>query len=310
MERKLTVKEKLLLKSKEQKKKNTKQVFIALGIVVILLSTLLILRNPVQAKVTKDPNTTFTATFVGNMNFGKNVEKITKTHGYYYLFKNVQPYLSASDYVSGHYKPLAVTKNTMQGLKNANFTISNPVADQISYTEKNGLKIATLTLGDVPGKLDSMLSLVKEAKGNANLVFVHMNWGKTFASEPSPRMKDLAKALSNAGADVIVGNTSHVLSSVDVYNNTVILYGLGNFISSEGWTKTKESVLAQYHLSKTGEVKVELLPLRISDSHPDLIGPMGGFYQQKIFNQLTRYSTNPKAWRVENNTLVFKFQKL
>lgn len=309
MEKKLTLKEKLLLKSKAQQKKATKQVFIALGIVVILLTGLFFLRNPVKAQVIGNPDATFTATFVGNMDFSNNVEKITQNYGYYYLFQNVQPYLSASDYVSGYYKTLEVTEKTFQGLKNANFTLPNPAAEQISYIEKNGLKIATLTLSDVPGKVEKMLSLVKEAKGNANLLFVHMDWGKTYASEPSPRMKDLAKALSDAGADVIIGNSSHVLSAADVYNKTVILYGLGNFISSEGWTKTKDSVLAQYHINKTGEVTVELVPLRIKDSHPQVIGPMGAFYQQKIFKQLTKDSTNPKAWRVENNKLAIKFQK-
>lgn len=309
MERKLTLKEKLLLKSKEQKKKATKHVFIALGIVVILLSTLLALRNPVQAQITKDPNNLLTATFVGDMNFDGNVKKITKTHGHPYLFKNVQPYLSASDFVSGHYNPLAITDDTMQGLKRGNFTLSNS-AGEIAYIEKNGMKIATLSFVDGSDTLEKILPLVQEGKTNADLIFVHMDWDRTFASEPTPRMKDLAQAISNAGADVIIGNTSHVLSSVDVYNNTVIFYGLGNFISSEGWTKTKESVLAQYHISNTGQVKVELVPLRIQDSHPQLIGPMGWFYEQKIFKQLTKHSTSPETWRVENNTLVFKFQKL
>lgn len=309
MEKKLTLKEKTLLKAKEQKKKATKQVFIGLGIVVILLSTLLALRNPVQAQITKDPSNLLTATFVGDMNFDGNVKKITKIHGHTYLFKNVQPYLSASDFVSGHYNPLAITDDTMQGLKRGNFTLSNS-AGEIAYIEKNGIKIATLSFVDGSDTLERILPLVQEGKTNADLIFVHMDWDRTFASEPTPRMKDLAQAISNAGADVIIGNTSHVLSSVDVYNNTVIFYGLGNFISSEGWTKTKESVLAQYHISNTGQVKVELVPLRIQDSHPQLIGPMGWFYEQKIFKELTKHSTNPEAWIIEDNKLVFKFQKL
>lgn len=311
MERKLTFKEKQLLKFKEQKKKATKHVFITLGIVIVLLTALIILRNPVQAQVTKDQDNVFTASFVGNMNFTGNVEKVAQAHGYSYLFENVKPYLSSSDYVTGNVGQPVANQKAIQALQNANFTLLNG-ANEVSYVEKNGVKIANLAFTDPSegkSKVSTMLPLIKEAKTRANLVFVYMDWGKEYSSEPSPRMKDLAKAMSEAGADVIIGNNTHVLSSVDVYQNTVILYGLGNFISDEGWTKTRDSVLAQYQVNNAGQVKVELVPLRMRDSRPEQIGTMGWFHKQKILKELTKYSTNPQGWTIENNKLVFKFQK-
>ncbi|MDI5790072.1 CapA family protein [Bacillus licheniformis] len=49
-----------------------------------------------------------------------------------------------------------------------------------------------------------------------------MHWGQEYDNEPNDRQKDLAKAIADAGADVIIGAHPHVLEPIEVYNGTVI----------------------------------------------------------------------------------------
>src|SRR5699024_11604911 len=81
-------------------------------------------------------------------------------------------------------------------------------------------------------------------------VIANVHWGIEYNKNPSKRQEDMAHAISDAGADVIVGHHPHVLSDIELYNNanneeTVIFYSLGNFIFDQGWTRTKDSAVAR-----------------------------------------------------------------
>src|SRR5699024_11304508 len=54
--------------------------------------------------VEKDEEALVTASFVGDMMFGRYVENITKQHGEEFIFQYVEPFFRASDYVSGNFE--------------------------------------------------------------------------------------------------------------------------------------------------------------------------------------------------------------
>lgn len=397
MEKKLTFKEKLLKLTKINKKKANKQSLIALIFVIVLMAVLMVTLRPPIPQVTKEKNVVFTATFVGDMMFGRNVEEVTKRKGVDYIFEYVKPYFKISDYITGNFENPVVTKeyqkfegnnihlsttpNVVEGLKRANFSVLNiannhmldygigglndtfatfekygvnlvgavknnlmvaennqvtrfPYNGQylaedvtksaISYIDKNGLKIATLGFTDVyvkgftattgrsgvlPMNPELVLPLVKEASLNADLVFVHIHWGQEYDNKPSPRQKEMAKAVVDAGADVIIGHHPHVLSSVEVYKDAVIFYSLGNFIFDQGWSRTRETTLVQYNVLNDGKVKVELIPMRIKEGRPQPIGKLGWYYKQKIYRQLTKDTSNKKDWNIVNDKLTYTFTK-
>lgn len=397
MEKKLTFKEKLLRLSKKNKKVANKQSIIALGVLIVLMAVLMFTLRPPMPQVTKAKDAVFTATFVGDMMLGRNVEEVIDRKGIDYIFKYVQPYFKASDYVTGNFENPIVTKEydkiegkniylsakpiVVDGLKKANFSVLNlannhmldygvgglndtfatieksglgivgavkenlKVAEAnvvtqfpyngvyltddlaksaISYTEKNGLKVATLGFTDayakgftatigrsgvLPMDPEIVLPLVKQASLNADLVFVHMHWGQEYDNAPSPRQKEMAKAVVDAGADVIIGHHPHVLASVEVYKDSLILYSLGNFVFDQGWSRTRETAMAQYHVLNNGKVKVELIPMRIKEAQPQPIGTSGWYYKQKIYRQLTKDTPNKNDWTIEEGKLVYTFTK-
>lgn len=370
MDKKLDFKEKVLRFTKVTKKKTDKHVWIAIIVLIVLMYGTLWLGNPSEAKENeKTDDTLLTATMVGDIMFGRHVEKVTKRHGHEYLFRYVKHYFEDADYSTGNFEhPVTFSKDyeekeknihlqtdasSVDALKNLNFSVLNLAnnhfmdytekgaedtietfnrfdlnfvggglnleeASEIDYQEVNDIKIATLGIADAyvsnsnatdrePGVLPSdpelFIPIIEEASENAELVMVHVHWGGEYDTNPSPRQEGLARAIADAGADIIIGHHPHILQPVDVYNDTIIFYSLGNFIFDQGWSSTRESAIVQYKLSESGVGQFELTPLLVKGATPTPLGNMSGYFRQKIFNRLTKDSS--LTFSQENNKLTF-----
>jgi len=77
------------------------------------------------------------------------------------------------------------------------------------------------------------------------LVVVYLHWGRERGECPTERQRELAAALSSAGADVIVGTHAHQLQGAGLLGRTFVAYGLGNFVwySSNSVTADTTGVL-------------------------------------------------------------------
>lgn len=102
MSRKLTYQEKILQMGKRHKKSAGKHVLIGLIITVMFIIGFQIFFSPSTAEVEKNPDSKFTATFVGDMMFGRHVQDVTKRRGTAYLFDKMKPYFENADYVTGN----------------------------------------------------------------------------------------------------------------------------------------------------------------------------------------------------------------
>lgn len=72
--------------------------------------------------------------------------------------------------------------------------------------------------------------LVKEAKAAHDLVIVALHWGNEYADNPDFIQTKAARALVDAGADVVMGHHPHVLQGIEAYGEGIIAYSLGNFL--------------------------------------------------------------------------------
>lgn len=357
MSNKLNFQEKIQLFTKKQKKKTGRQAILGLFVTGFLIFTYVLFAGSSVAKV-EDKDNEFTASFVGDMMFGRHVNDVIEERGTEYLFEKVQPIFNQSDYVSGNFENpvllqkeenyekldkhihLFARKESVQAVKDANFSVINLAnnhmmdyganaleetidtfdkadlphvgaganveeATDIEYSNINGIRVATVgftdalvqgfsahdfTAGVARATPENIVPTLQIANENADLVIANVHWGIEYNKNPSKRQEDMAHAISDAGADVIVGHHPHVLSDIELYNNanneeTVIFYSLGNFIFDQGWTRTKDSAVAQYHINKDGKKSVEIIPLRIKESQPYVT--KNPYYRSKIFKQLT-----------------------
>jgi poly-gamma-glutamate synthesis protein (capsule biosynthesis protein) len=80
--------------------------------------------------------------------------------------------------------------------------------------------------------LERNLHSVDEARRMADWVIfsIHNHEGAATDDEPSDHVRELARAVIDAGADVVVGHGPHRDRGIEIYRDRPILYSLGNFI--------------------------------------------------------------------------------
>jgi poly-gamma-glutamate synthesis protein (capsule biosynthesis protein) len=82
----------------------------------------------------------------------------------------------------------------------------------------------------------------------ADIVIPVMHWGWEHEPLASPRQRQLARLMIDAGADAVVGGHPHVTQDVEQYRGKPIIYSLGNFVfdsftdiaNNTGWLLTME----------------------------------------------------------------------
>ncbi|NOZ91467.1 MAG: CapA family protein [Epsilonproteobacteria bacterium] len=79
-------------------------------------------------------------------------------------------------------------------------------------------------------ELDAIIRDIQSIKDSVDFVIVQPHWG--IQEIPFPRFidREIAHALIDSGADLIIGHHAHVVQSHESYKGKYIFYGLGNFI--------------------------------------------------------------------------------
>lgn len=73
---------------------------------------------------------------------------------------------------------------------------------------------------------------VTNAKAQSDVVIVAVHWGKEGHSELSSLQQEYAQYFADLGVDVVIGNHPHLIQPIEKINNTLIIYSLGNFLST------------------------------------------------------------------------------
>jgi hypothetical protein len=119
---------------------------------------------------------------------------------------------------------------------------------QILYMEVEGRKLAFIGFSYLNAHnsihdLDAAADLVKEANNNADIVVISVHAGKEgtdavytkdqeelFYSENRGNMVKFSRTVIDNGADLVLGHGPHVPRALELYNDRLIAYSLGNFL--------------------------------------------------------------------------------
>lgn len=196
-------------------------------------------------------------------------------------------------------------------------------AESIHFEEINGINVATLGFTDVyskgasaqvdkPGiantKPRRMIRQIGLADRQADLTIVQVHWGEEYNVMPTERQRQLAEAMAEAGADIIIGHHPHVLQPVEMIGDTVVFYSLGNFIFDQGWSKTRESAVVKLEIDDAGVGHFMIEPILVKDAAPRTLNKTEGLYRKKIYTRLFR-DTELDVEK-ESNYLSFRTQLL
>ncbi len=123
---------------------------------------------------------------------------------------------------------------------------------------------------------DSALRLVSQTRrlNPDAFLWISMHWGNEYEDVSSPGQRELARALVDAGADIVIGHHPHVVQEVEVYRGKPIFYSLGNFIFDQYFSQeTQEGLGVAVRVGATSTI-LDLLPFDLGHSSPKLMpGP-------------------------------------
>lgn len=152
-------------------------------------------------------------------------------------------------------QPLVIDKNNV---KVSIFGFTTLLNNLPKYKE-DGLFVRRLDL-------TKDIHAIKNAKSVSDVVIVYIHWGEEYRKEPSDSQREIAEALAEAGADIIIGGHPHVLQPLALIPTkdgrvVPVAFSLGNFISNQSRNyhypvssvdegRTRDSVIMKFSLKK------------------------------------------------------------
>jgi hypothetical protein len=118
----------------------------------------------------------------------------------------------------------------------------------------------------------------------ADVLIVAAHWGSMYVDYPPPRVMEMARMISGAGADIVLGHHPHVLQGCRREGNCLVCYSLGDvvFDSRSGEyeaqvAKETRRQSALFLIEAAGSAGLEVVPLRLDpDGIPAVAGPAEG----------------------------------
>lgn len=159
------------------------------------------------------------------------------------------PYVGAGRNISEAIKPTYFIANDMR------IAIVN--ATQIERSDNPDTKGAT---DNSPGTFrcwydDKVCDVISEAAACSDYVVAYIHWGTELQVETDWAQDELAHKLSNAGADIIIGDHPHILQRMDYCDNVPIIYSLGNYWFNSKTIDTGLLEVTLYTDSKTPSLR-------------------------------------------------------
>lgn len=88
------------------------------------------------------------------------------------------------------------------------------------------------TIAPLRSDLERLARAVRETRADVDYMVasIHFHWGRHNRSDVPFHQRAFARALIDAGADIVVGHGPHVLRGIEIYGGGVIAHSVGNFV--------------------------------------------------------------------------------
>jgi poly-gamma-glutamate synthesis protein (capsule biosynthesis protein) len=94
---------------------------------------------------------------------------------------------------------------------------------------------------------------INNVRDKVDLLIVSMHWGDENQLQPNARQKEIAAYLASLGVDIIIGTHTHSVQPIEYIDGTLVLYSLGNFISSQLYEDNLVGLMPTLKVTKTVE---------------------------------------------------------
>ena len=161
-------------------------------------------------------------------------------------------------------------------------------ASQPLIREVGGLRLAFLAFSAVPDPQDGPedggwtparwdgaagVAALAASRAQADVVIVSIHWGYEYELRPDPAQRDMAQAMLDAGADLVIGHHPHVVQGTEinlegasepsgVVRGRFVAYSLGNFVFDQQQGETRQGLALRALFDARGLRVVQALPVR------------------------------------------------
>ncbi len=165
----------------------------------------------------------------------------------------------------------------------------------------NGVRISLIGYHQFYPNIDSLKKELTEAKSDGRFVIVLPHWGTEYLPRPDVNQESLARIMSEAGADLVLGGHPHVAQGFGQVDATPVAWSLGNFIfdqhMEETWLALTLGVIV-----KEEAIEIYLLPVFTQDGQPK---PLTDGEAKRFFADLANRSAPHLQEQVKTGRLLF-----
>lgn len=154
------------------------------------------------------------------------------------------------------------------------YNITHCGTGETAIYETRGVKIGLIgnTFPYKDGKRDISKAVSELRDVGCQIVVASFHWGTEY--EPYTRdQKNIGRAAIKAGADVIIGHHPHIIQPIEKYEDTYILYSLGNLVfggNTDPEKNRRDTYIAQltFTVYENGTVEgpeLKIIPMRLTE---------------------------------------------
>ncbi|MFN2153021.1 MAG: CapA family protein [Anaerolineales bacterium] len=154
---------------------------------------------------------------------------------------------------------------------------NHAAAMQPLVIEVNGVRFGIVSLGqieqlafageDSPGiavlNEENLRAAIAEVNAISDVVIVMPHWGPEDVPDPNWSQRELAQIAVDAGADLVMGNHTHVVQAIQEIDGVTVFYGLGNFVFDQSLRDHQQGVILLVNFKGAEFVGYELIPTHV-----------------------------------------------
>jgi uncharacterized protein YjdB/poly-gamma-glutamate capsule biosynthesis protein CapA/YwtB (metallophosphatase superfamily) len=167
-------------------------------------------------------------------------------------------------------------KSTLTALNN--YSIGYFGRGHVSYRMQKGVRIGFVGYRPESASISKIKNHVKSIKQNCDILVASFHWGSSY--NPTSKQRAYGRAAIDAGADLVLGHHTHLVSGIELYKGKHIVYGLGTIVSAVNLPADTDTFIYRHTFSVSGtsvkNADFDIVPVKMTratsrnDAQPDL----------------------------------------
>lgn len=182
--------------------------------------------------------------------------------------------------------------NEKKALKAHKDTIKNTKFSMLGYVGWEGGSEPTQTAnhqhgGAAYGSMSNIINSVQQEVAKDRVTIVQYHGSQEYANSPTGVTEQRLKSALDNGASLAIAHHPHVTQGLELYDNKLIAYSMGNFIFDQNFSATQHSFILYVWLDEGKFHRAEIVPLYVKGYKPT---PATGVNRYTVMKRLTELS--------------------